>query len=373
MAAAAVRPPRSSALPLALAWTALIVYASLYPFGPWRVPASMDVLQMLELRAPPGSTSFDRWSNVLAYLPLGVLVFVAARGLGAPRALLLAVVGPAALSYALELTQTFLPGRVPSRLDLALNSGGAAAGAALGGLLERGGVLAAWRRWRERWFVGASAGVVALLLLWPVGLLFPAPVPFGLGQVFDRLRDLAEWLLADTPWMPLLHDWPIPVMFDRLSVPSEALAIVLGLLAPCLLAYTITRPGWRRLLLLAGSVGVGFAAMTFATALNFGPHNALTWLTPPVLPAAAGALAVGAALAWLPPRAVAGIGLVVVTALIVLVAQAPSDPYYAESLQAWEQGRFIRFHGAAQWVGWLWPFAALVLLLARVASRGEGT
>ena len=26
------------------------------------------------------------------------------------------------------------------------------------------------------------------------------------------------------------------------------------------------------------------------------------------------------------------------------------------SLQAWEQGRFIRFHGLAQWVGWLWPY-----------------
>lgn len=372
MPAAADRRARSSALPLALAWTALIVYASLYPFGPWRVPASMELTQMLELRAPPGSTAFDRWSNVLAYLPLGLLAYVAAGRLGPARALLVALIGPAALSYGLELTQTFLPGRVPSRLDLALNAAGSAAGAALGWAVERSGLLAAWRRWRERWFVGASAGVVALLLLWPVGLLFPAPVPFGLGQVFDRLRDLAEWLLADTPWMPLLDDWPIPVMFERLSLPAEALAVVLGLLAPCLLAYTITRPGWRRLLLLVGAVAVGFASMTFATALNFGPHNALTWFTPPVLPAAAGALAVGAALAWLPPRAAAGIGLVVVTALIVLVAQAPSDPYYAESLQAWEQGRFIRFHGAAQWVGWLWPFAALALLLARVAGRGDG-
>jgi hypothetical protein len=52
-----------------------------------------------------------------------------------------------------------------------------------------------------------------------------------------------------------------------------------------------------------------------------------------------------------------------------LVAQAPIDPYYAESLQAWEQGRFIRFHGAAQWVGWLWPYVALVYLLLRVTAR----
>ena len=53
----------------------------------------------------------------------------------------------------------------------------------------------------------------------------------------------------------------------------------------------------------------------------------------------------------------------------MLVARAPADPYFAQSLQAWEQGRFIRFHGAAQWVGWIWPYAALVYLLARLAAR----
>jgi hypothetical protein len=53
----------------------------------------------------------------------------------------------------------------------------------------------------------------------------------------------------------------------------------------------------------------------------------------------------------------------------MLVAQAPADPYFAESLNAWEQGRFIRFHGAAQWVGWIWPYAGLTYLLARLAVR----
>ena len=57
--------------------------------------------------------------------------------------------------------------------------------------------------------------------------------------------------------------------------------------------------------------------------------------------------------------------------LVALVAHAPADRYFADSLQAWEQGRFVRFHGAAQWVGWLWPYAALAYLLSRVAARGE--
>ena len=68
-------------------------------------------------------------------------------------------------------------------------------------------------------------------------------------------------------------------------------------------------------------------------------------------------------------RLVAGIGLIVLTALVAGVAQAPHNPYFALSLQAWEQGRFVRFHGLAQWIGWLWPFAAMASLLSRLAVR----
>jgi hypothetical protein len=72
-----------------------------------------------------------------------------------------------------------------------------------------------------------------------------------------------------------------------------------------------------------------------------------------------------------PRRAAAGLGLVALTALVVVVTQAPSDPFFAQSLQAWEQGRFIRFYGVARWVGWLWPYAAIAYLLARLGARDE--
>jgi hypothetical protein len=48
--------------------------------------------------------------------------------------------------------------------------------------------------------------------------------------------------------------------------------------------------------------------------------------------------------------------------------QAPASAYFADTLQAWEQGRFIRFHGLAQWLGWLWPFAVLGYVLLRVSG-----
>ena len=116
---------------------------------------------------------------------------------------------------------------------------------------------------------------------------------------------------------------------------------------------------------------LAFAVSTLSTALNFGPEHALAWWTPTTWQA----LALGVALAALAigagPRLSAGLGVAALTTLVVLVAQAPTDAYYAASLQGWEQGRFIRFHGMAQWVGWLWPYAAMAWLLSRLAQRND--
>jgi len=55
--------------------------------------------------------------------------------------------------------------------------------------------------------------------------------------------------------------------------------------------------------------------------------------------------------------------------LMVLVAQAPADPYFASSVQAWEHSRYVRFHGLAQWLGWLWPVAAAAWCVGRLVRR----
>jgi hypothetical protein len=53
--------------------------------------------------------------------------------------------------------------------------------------------------------------------------------------------------------------------------------------------------------------------------------------------------------------------LVVVVLIITLwlLNTSGSSAYLDQSLQIWEAGQFIRFHGASQWLGWLWPFAVL--------------
>jgi len=364
---------RSSASPLALAWGVLILYASLFPFTGWRWPPGHPLSALLWLPWPPWVDVFDLWSNFLGYLPFGALLLIAARRSGWParRALLLALLLPSALSYVMEVTQTFIPHRVPSLKDWVMNSLGGAAGSLLGAALHRLGLIERWHGIRQRWFVGASAGALALLALWPVGLLFPAPVPLGLGQIGARLRELLSDLLDGVPWAERLYALlsSPPPLSAPLSPLAEAAATTLGLLGPCLVAYTVVPPGWRRLALALGALALAMAGMTLSTWLNFGPEHALAWLTPVALPALAAATLLAVLLAPVGRRLAAGLALVALTGLVALVAQAPADPYFAQSLQAWEQGRFVRFHGLAQWIGWLWPYGAMAWLLARLGSR----
>jgi hypothetical protein len=117
------------------------------------------------------------------------------------------------------------------------------------------------------------------------------------------------------------------------------------------------------------TLAVGFATTTLSAVLNFGPSHALAWLTPATLPGLAGGLVLAVATAWLGRRLAAGLALVATTALVALVAQAPADPYVTDSLQGWQQGRFIHFYGLAQWIGWLWPYMAILWLLMRLGER----
>ncbi|WP_397534392.1 VanZ family protein [Roseateles sp.] len=361
---------RSSASLLALSYAGLVVYASLYPFSPWQWPPGLTGLALLQLPWPRYHGSFDIQANLLGYLPLGLLILAASvrSGLRLRAGLLLALLMPALLSYVLEGLQYFLPGRVPSAMDWSLNTLGAALGGLLGLALHAVGGLTRWHGMRERWFIPQSAGALALLAIWPMGLLFPPPVPLGLGQVLPRLQAGLGQLLADTPWA--VHR-VAEVMPAHAALPPglEALVTALGLLTPCLLALSVARPGARRLVLVLAAVGAGVLATGLSTALNFGPQHAWAWLTP----GSVAGLLVGSLIALLmcmaSRRAAAAWGLLATTALIALVSEAPTDPYLAQSLAAWELGRFIHFYGLAQWLGWLWPSFVLAWLLAMLTQR----
>ena len=357
---------------LAALCVALIVYASLYPMKGWRLPPGADLVDLMRLPWQRWITGFDTTSNLLGYLPLGMLLtFASLRERdGASTAVLKVLVLGAALSYCMEVLQQFVPMRVPSLLDWVLNTAGTLLGAVLAVVLDRLGWAARWRWLHDRWLERGGRGALALLLLWPIALLFPSPLPFGLGQVGGQLRELSSAVVDSAPWLEPLMGWlDATEVFEPASSRLETMVTILGLLAPCLLAYAASVPSWRRIALGLGVLVAAAGTVTLSTALNFGPEHALAWRAASATTGLWVAAVVSLALCWTSPRSAAHLALVALTGLVILVHLAPADPYFAQSLQAWEQGRFIRFHGLAQWVGWLWPYVAIVWLLGRDNSR----
>jgi VanZ family protein len=364
---------RSTALPLAFAFVALVLYASLYPFEGWRWPPGVPTADVIVLPWPMWRDRFDEAMNFAGYVPLGALVYGALvrGGVATRRAFVLALLLAGGLSYGVEVAQTFLPQRVPSLRDSACNVAGAAAGALLSAALFALGWVDRWHALRVRWFARESAFALGLVVMWPVALLFPAPVPLGLGGVWGAVREAIEAAFAGTPWAEESVLWlgGVSPAAPALTRPREALIIGLGLLAPILVAFSTSRPGWHRLPMILGAAMLALGMVTLSTLLNFGPQHATAWWGPSAAPAMAGACLVALALVHARARLAAACGLLALGALVVLVAQSPTDPYYASSLKAWELGRFVRFHGLAQWIGWLWPYAAMLWLLGRVARR----
>ncbi len=358
---------KTSAWPLALLYAGLIVYASLYPFADWR-DQGIEPWAYLWQPLPKYWTGFDVAINVVGYAPFGFLLAVSAlRTARSPHPVLWASLTAAVVSLVMESLQSYLPSRVSSNVDFVLNAAGGWVGALLAALLEKAGALARWSRIRERWFVPDARGGLVLLALWPVALLFPAVVPLGLGQVMERLEaTLAEFLL-DTPFL----DW-LPVRDVELQpmVPgTELVCVLLGALIPCLLGFCIIRTTARRAIFALGLLAMGVAATALSWALSYGPAHAWGWVSLQVQIGLAAALVFALGLTPLPRRGSAGLVLLCLGIYLSLLNQAPASPYFAQTLMAWEQGRFIRFHGVVQWLGWFWPYAALGYGLALILGR----
>ncbi len=358
---------KTSAWPLALVYVGLIVYASLYPFAHWR-NQGVDFWWFLGAPLPKYWTGFDVVSNLLGYMPLGFFLALSALRTGRTRsALPVALLASFVLSLAMETLQVYLPGRVPSNLDLLLNVAGGVFGAGSAWSLERLGFLQRWSRFRAQWFVEDARGGLVLLALWPVALLFPAVVPFGLGQVLERLVVALAAALVDSPflqWLPL-RDLELQPM-----LPAVAwLCVLLGLLIPCLLGYCIIRSKAKRAWFLGWVALFGIGATVLSSALSFGPQHAWIWLSAPVKAALLSALLLSVALMWVPRRASAALAVLALGVDLSLINQTPIGPYFEQTLLPWEQGQFIRFHGLAQWLGWLWPFAALVYVLSSLWGK----
>lgn len=345
-------PAVQRASPLArylfIAYVLLIAYASLHPLSAWHDPG-VPPLAYLESFWPRYYTRFDIVSNFLAYVPLGLLavgaLYPRIRGIAA---FLLVSVAGAALSLSLETLQNYLPSRIPSALDVACNSAGAATGALLSLYLSPRmigrGVL-----FHLRYDVFARGHIVdvglVLLAGWLLSQLRPESLLFGNGD----LRFLFGALPVN------LYDPSTFIRIEAIVTAANLTAVAL------LLSLLVADNGPRRLLFLLLLAAACLVRMLAFMVLFEGRH-ALAWLTPG---ATAGLLiGVPVALAAMSLRRGTAIGVcgVLLMAATALVNLAPANPYLVVAHQAWYQGHFLNFNGLTRVVSTLWPFAALAFL-----------
>lgn len=343
----ASRPGSRLPFYLAVVYTLLALYGSLYPFSGWR-DSGIDPFAFLEAGWPRYYTLFDLGANVVAYLPLGFLWMATfAARLPAAAAVALAALLAGTLSLGVEYVQNYLPTRIPANLDLACNTLGGSLGA-LAGLrwgrdLLDGGRLHAWR---EQRFLGGAAGDrgVVLLALWLITQLSPESFLFGNGN----LRGLIG----------------LPAAFDFRAnhfLELEMATVAAQTLAVALIGNRLARN--HPLLLPLALLGAAMLVKSGAIMLLMESVHGFAWVTPGTL----GGLALGIVLAFLAlgcaadeRLTIAAMALMLATVLANLM---PDNPYLEDTLRVWQQGHFLNFNGLTRLVAALWPFLALPWLM----------
>lgn len=196
---------------LILIFIALIVYGSLFPFSGW-TDSSVSLFSFLG-SWPTVLEKADLIQNVLAYAPLGLFVVIwLMKSMRFWPALMLATLTGGALSFVMESIQQFLPSRIASLSDLAMNLLGTFAG----------GLAAAFLT--QKTFSGAR--LLDLRNHW----FRPGILP-NIGLV-----TLALWMLAQTS--PLVPTFDIAQLRYGLSLLFHSLQTPESLLFPQLLTYT---------------------------------------------------------------------------------------------------------------------------------------
>ncbi len=314
-------------------------------------------------------TAFDIATNVIAYLPFGLLAGVAiARGVqtsvlrAAPWALLLA----ALLSYALESMQSLLPSRVPSRLDLVLNVAGAAVGIAVAGWLGHRRIERLPRALHDALTVAPGASFGALLLVsWPIAQWYPQSLVFATGDL------LFAW--PPPPGQVLPGWWTALILPAHYEPFIEACTVALAIIAVGSIAReAFAAPTAPRARPAAWPIALPIVAAcvikTIAGAAVLGTAHAFGWLSA----AAQGGIVAGAIglYALTPTSRRVRMACAVAAILIgtVLVNLAPPNAYYLSMRALWE-GAWVNFHGLLRAVATLWPFAALAWCGRRLYAR----
>lgn len=327
----------------AAVWALLIVYASLYPFVPLRLPAAEAVTGFFT--RPKYVTEFDVALNVLAYAPFGALVCLAFRQSGTTwRAIAKAAGLGAALSFAMESLQLFVPGRIASFYDVIANAAGALWGALIFAEPLHSLVTRPLGAARERLVVAGAWGDAGLVLvaLWLIAQVNPALPFFGAGNISAG---------AGSPDPLALLQWVAVAM----SVCGFGL-FVSALLVP--------DHGTLRATVVLLSVALWFKFV--AASLMLQPHFAEEWLSAGRM----AGLAAGLALLW-PLRRIPRSGRIYLAFVLVLAGALFAKIFGQYSaidellhVFRWPYGQLANFTTLTRYLHESWPLLAVIYLIA---------
>ena len=337
---------------VSLAICALVLaYASLYPFQPLRLATPEGLALFLR---PKGITGFDVALNVIAYIPLGVLLVLVLRAAGRDRPISRAAGIAFGFSFVMESVQLFIPFRVASVADIAANSAGALAGALLflpSVYKAATGPLAALR---ERVIVPGPWGDagLALIALWVIAQLNPALPFFEAGNIGSP---------GDTN--PYQVEWSL-LMLQVIAVALSACGF--GLFVSVLL----NGPGGA----LRFTVGLLTAALWFkfvTAAMMLKAHLSAEWVNEArVIGLAAGMLLfIPLRALERPTRTYLAIVFVLAGALFAKVVGDYSPLDDLLRVFNWPHGQLTTFATLTRYLHEVWPLLALVFLIASFVSR----
>lgn len=324
----------------------IVIYATLLPFAGWRIPEVMGWHAIVR----PYQTGLDLVLNIVAYVPVGLLMATLRLQANARRPLVEAAILVSALSFVLESLQLFLPGRVTALHDWMANSAGGLVGAAfaVSALGHRLGKQLF--ELRLRWLAdGTQAEWGALLLLvWLVAQSNPAVPFFEAGQMANELS--RDWQAADTGVLALLPQ----VIAIALNVCGFALFLAVWV-HPRIFA------GVPALLALAAGLMVKF----LAAGLMLKAPLMETWL----VPATALGLIAGYFFALILLGATPRTRLFLATLLIfaggLMARMAGTYEGFDAMLRLFERPhpQLGTFAGLTRWLNELWPVAAFIYLV----------
>lgn len=343
---------------LAVAYLLLVVYASLYPFSGWRIP-NTDATHFLLSRWPAYVVASDVVLNVLAYVPLGLLLALSWMG-RMPRwaAAVLAIAATALLSLVLEFTQAYLPTRISSNVDILTNSIGGLWGAVMAVVWGKRWLLSGdLHRLRQQYFhAGARTDVIFVLIaLWLATQLNADVWLFGNGDV--------RHLLPFDPGVPYSANTYLLFEAAVAALNFVGVAFLVGAVAR---SFVATAAALTVLMMTA------LLLKTIASMALFIPGNPALWLTPGSVIGLVAGVMLWLPLAWQSAVASSRSAVVCLLAAVLLVNLAPENPYLVAALQILQRGQFLHFNAMIGLLSTWWPLLAvgsLLYVLLRPATR----